>query len=183
MAMFAGMEGESDFADDEMSCDLNGVQDALVTEQVIKIEMDGGDQNGEGSSGGTEDDTSIIPDGYSGHPLASEALIEELLVDKSRPDCKQEDQKNVIIEQTQRNAMAREVRIHCGAQQTYKHTAELLQQVRLQMQMTQVSEGRVDDCQPSCEQEENFDELLQQVSFEAPTCPPLPHPLASKLIF
>ncbi|KAH9544259.1 hypothetical protein CY35_13G109300 [Sphagnum magellanicum] len=158
-----GMEGESDFADDEMSCDLNGVQDALVTEQVIKIEMDGGDQNGEGSSGGTEDDTSIIPDGYSGHPLASEALIEELLVDKSRPDCKQEDQKNVIIEQTQRNAMAREVRIHCGAQQTYKHTAELLQQVRLQMQMTQVSEGRVDDCQPSCEQEENFDELLQQV--------------------
>jgi hypothetical protein len=59
--------------------------------------------------------------------------------------------------------MAREVRIHCGAQQTYKHTAELLQQVRLQMQMTQVSEGRVDDCQPSCEQEENFDELLQQV--------------------
>ncbi|CAM6051286.1 unnamed protein product [Sphagnum compactum] len=158
-----GMEGESDFADDEMSCDLHGVQDALVTEQVIKIEMDGGDQKGEGSSGGTEDDTSIIPDGYSGHPLASEALIEELLVDKSRPDCKQEDQKNVIIEQSQRNAVAREVRIHCGAQQTYKHTAELLQQVRLQMQMTEVSEGRVDDCQPSCEQEENFDELLQQV--------------------
>jgi len=158
-----GMEGESDFADDEMSCDLHGVQDALVTEQVIKIEMDGGDQKGEGSSGGTEDDTSIIPDGYSGHPLASEALIEELLVDKSRPDCKQEDQKNVIIEQTQRNAVAREVRIHCGAQQTYKHTAELLQQVRLQMKMTEVSEGRVDDCQPSCEQEEKFDELLQQV--------------------
>jgi hypothetical protein len=51
------------------------------------------------------------------------------------------------------------------------------------MQMTEVSEGRVDDCQLSCEQVENFDELLQQVSFEAPNCSPLPHHLASKLIF
>jgi hypothetical protein len=38
------------------------------------------------------------------------------------------------------------------------------------MQMDGVSDGRVNDGQPIGEQQEQFDELLQQVGFEATSC-------------
>ncbi|KAH9567713.1 hypothetical protein CY35_03G039400 [Sphagnum magellanicum] len=163
-----GMEEETDFAKDEnMSCKFHGVQDVAVMQQGIETEIYGVDPKGEQSFGDTEDALNVLPDKYGDDPPASEAVAEELLVlllKESRPDYRQEHQKNVIVEQSQSNAVAKEVRVHWGPRETYKHTgAHLLEQVRLQMQMAGVSDGRVNDGQPIGEQQEQFDELLQQV--------------------
>jgi hypothetical protein len=171
--MFAGMEEETDFAKDEnMSCKFRGVQDVAVMQQGIETEIYGVDPKGEQSFGDTEDALNVLPDKYGDDPPASEAVAEELLVlllKESRPDYRQEHQKNVIVEQFQSNAVAKEVRVHWGPQETYKHTgAHLLEHVRLQMQMAGVSDGRVNDGQPIGEQQEQFDELLQQVSLKPP---------------
>jgi hypothetical protein len=173
--MFAGMEEETDFAKDEnMSCKFRGVQDVAVMQQAIETEIYGVDPKGEQSFGDTEDALNVLPHNYGDDPPASEAVAEELLVlllKESRPDYRQEHQKNVIVEQSQSNAVTREVRVHWGPRETYKHTgAHLLEQVRLQMQMAGVSDGRVNDGQPIGEQQEQFDELLQQVRFEATSC-------------
>jgi hypothetical protein len=173
--MFAGMEEETDFAKDEnMRCKFRGVQDVAVMQQGIETEISEVGPKGEQSFGDTEDALNVLPDKYGDDPPASEAVAEELLVlllKESRPDYRQEHQKNVIVEQSQSNAVAREVRVHWGPQDTYKHTgAHLLEHVRLQMQMAGVSDGRVNDGQPIGEQQEQFDELLQQVSFEATSC-------------
>ncbi len=172
--MFAGTEEETDFAKDEnMRCKFRGVQDVAVMQQGIETEISGVDPKGEQSFRDTEDALNVLPDKYGDDPPASEAVAEELLVlllKESRPDYRQEHQKNVIVEQSQSNAVAREVRVHWGPQDTYKHTgAHLLEHVR-QMQMAGVSDGRVNDGQPIGEQQEQFDELLQQVSFEAASC-------------
>ncbi|CAK9190991.1 unnamed protein product [Sphagnum troendelagicum] len=143
------------------------MRDVAVMQQGIETEISGVGPKGEHSFGDTEDALNVLPDKYGDDPPASEAVAEELLVlllKESRPDYRQEHQKNVIVEQSQSNAVAKEVRVHWGPQETYKHTgAHLLEHDRLQMQMAGVSDGRVNDGQPIGEQQEQFDELLQQV--------------------